>query len=286
MSNTQTFDLELLRTLVAVVDCGGFVAASRALYRTQSAISHQIQRLEERADISLFEKDGRCKRLTPSGEQLVGYARRILELNDEAYRAIKNTNTTLIRVGLPEYFADDLLPSLLMSYSENHPTTRVDVRFARSAQLKEMVENREIDCALLLIPNARKSIGELFRLPVIWLGPLTTPVLEPIPIVVFDQHCAFRTAMVQTLEQHCIPWRISYVANTLADMKAAIRANLGVTALINARDHYGLQPLSTLPDLPDASVLVHHSPGPPSSAVRDFMLLAEKILRGELNVLV
>ena len=274
---TPHFDLDLLRTLVAVVDRGGFVAASRALHCTQSAVSHQVQRLEERANTQLFERAGRNKRLTSSGEQLVSYARRILAPNDEAHHAITHKSTPLIRVGLPEYFADDLLPNLLMGYSEQYPATRVDVRLARSAFLREMVDSGELDCALLLIPGGNTAKGELLRLPLIWLGntqPLSFP--GPLQLVTFDNHCAFHVVMIESLERKGIPWRIAYTANSLADMKAAVRANLGVTALTLTSNHYGLTPLTGLPPLPEASVSIHHSPGTPSAPVLNFMRLTEE----------
>lgn len=274
---TPHFDLDLLRTLVAVVDRGGFVAASRALHCTQSAVSHQIQRLEERANTQLFERAGRNKRLTSSGEQLVSYARRILALNDEAHHAITHKSTPLIRVGLPEYFADDLLPNLLMGYSEQYPATRVDVRLGRSGFLREMVDSGDLDCALLLLPGGSNAKGELLRLPLIWLGnsqPLSSP--GPLQLVTFDNHCAFRAVMIESLERKGISWRIAYTANSLADMKAAVRANLGVTALMLTGNHYGLTPFTGLPSLPEASVSIHHSPGTPSEAVRNFMRLTEE----------
>jgi len=274
---TPHFDLDLLRTLVAIVDRGGFVAASRALHCTQSAVSHQIQRLEERANTQLFKRDGRHKRLTPPGEQLVSYARRILALNDEAHRAISDNCTALIRVGLPEYFADDLLPNLLMGYSERYPTTRVDVRLARSGSLREMVDKGDLDCALLLTPGWGCATGELLSLPLIWLGNMQTISLSgPLQLVTFDNHCAFRAVMIESLEEKGIPWRIAYTANSLADMKAAVRANLGVTALILTGNHYGLKPVIGLPSLPETSVSIHHSPGTPSTAVRNFMRLTEE----------
>lgn len=274
----HTFDLELLRTLVAVVDCGGFVAASHALNCTQSAVSHQIRRLEERAGAPLFEKDGRHKRLTSSGERLVSYARRLLDLNDEAYRALVDTPVSMIRVGLPEYFADDLLPNLLMRYSERFPTTRLDVRFARSNRLRESVDHGDLDCALLLSLGGARSAGAMLRMPVVWLGSNEQQEgAGAIPLVTFDQQCAFRVSMIQTLEQAGMPWRIAYTANSLADLKAAVCANLGITALIASGNLYGLYPVSGLPGLPGASVCVHHSPGTPSSGVQDFMQVVQEL---------
>lgn len=77
-------DLDLLRTFVAVADLNTFAAAASAVCRTQSAVSQQMQRLEQLVGKELFARHGRNKLLTEQGIQLLGYARKILRFNDEA----------------------------------------------------------------------------------------------------------------------------------------------------------------------------------------------------------
>ena len=77
-------DLDLLRTFLAFADTGSFTMAADRVGRTQSAVSMQMKRLEEACGRALFEKAGRINRLTADGEVLVGYARRMLALNEEA----------------------------------------------------------------------------------------------------------------------------------------------------------------------------------------------------------
>ena len=81
-------DPDLLRTFVAIVDAGGFTQAARQVHRTQSAVSMQVRRLEETLDRPLFQRDGRGVQLSPDGEALLGYARRLLKLHDEAVAAL------------------------------------------------------------------------------------------------------------------------------------------------------------------------------------------------------
>src|SRR5882757_7752787 len=81
---TPDLDPDLLRAFVAVADCGSFTRAAAMLHRTQSAVSMQIKRLEQRLGVVLFVRTKAQVDLSASGEALLGYARRILSLNQEA----------------------------------------------------------------------------------------------------------------------------------------------------------------------------------------------------------
>ena len=76
-------DIDLLRCFATVVETGGFTAAAKTLLRTQSAVSVQIKRLETTIGHKLFERSKRAPQLTEQGEMLLGYAHRMLKLNDE-----------------------------------------------------------------------------------------------------------------------------------------------------------------------------------------------------------
>lgn len=279
------FDIDLLRSLVVVVDSGGFARAGRELHRTQSAISHQISRLEESANAKLFEKRGREKVLTPSGELLLGYARRILELNDEAYRVVADSPDNLVRIGLPEYFSEQLLPKILMAYADHHPNTRVTVHLGRSATLRDMVNSRAIDCAMVIEPGNAVPSQSTPRLPLGWVGGDSTgtagELTEPLPLVVFDLPCAFRSTMTSALDAAGVEWRIGYVANGLADLTAAVRANFGVTALLQCGGSYGLSPLDGLPALPCAGLSIYASKSAEEQWVKDFESVLKTVLETE-----
>ena len=94
-------DLNTLRSFVAIVEEGGFSAAARRVHRTQSAISVQIAKLEDRLNTKLLERENRPITVTPSGESFLSYAYKILELADEAVLAATSPDeATLLRVGL------------------------------------------------------------------------------------------------------------------------------------------------------------------------------------------
>ena len=110
----NTLDLELLRALVAIHEQQSFAAAAQRLSKTQSAVTQQMHRLEDQIGHPLFEKQGRNKRLTLHGHKLLGYARRLLALNDEALRSMQHGDLEgALRIGSPHDVADTMLPPLL-----------------------------------------------------------------------------------------------------------------------------------------------------------------------------
>src|ERR1700740_906033 len=84
LRSISMLDLELLRSFVAVADCGGFHRAAERLNLTQSTISQQIKRLELATKRPLFRRTTRSVALTDDGEMLLGDARRLLQLEEAA----------------------------------------------------------------------------------------------------------------------------------------------------------------------------------------------------------
>src|SRR6476661_7990963 len=135
---TANLDIDLLRTFAAVADSGSFTAAAELVARTQSAVSVQIKRLEEILGRKVFERTSRSLALTPAGETLLGYARRILELNDESVRRIAEPPVTgVIRLGITEYFVPTELPRLLGRFAAAYPGVELEVRMGLSRDLRE-----------------------------------------------------------------------------------------------------------------------------------------------------
>ena len=125
---TLQLDPDLLRTFVTIVDAGGFTQAAKQVHRTQSAVSMQVRRLEETLDRVLFERDGRGVRLAPDGEALLGYARRLLKLHDEAVAALTRPDLFgLVRIGTPDDYVDRFLPEILARFARAFPRVQVEV---------------------------------------------------------------------------------------------------------------------------------------------------------------
>ncbi|GDC11770.1 transcriptional repressor [Escherichia coli] len=155
-------DLDLLRTFVAVADLNTFAAAAAAVCRTQSAVSQQMQRLEQLVGKELFARHGRNKLLTEHGIQLLGYARKILRFNDEACSSLMFSNLQgVLTIGASDESADTLLPFLLNRVSSVYPKLALDVRVKRNAYMAEMLESQEVD---LMVTTHRPSTFKALNL--------------------------------------------------------------------------------------------------------------------------
>lgn len=142
----MNLDLDLLRTFVAVADLNTFAAVAAAVCRTQSAVSQQMQRLEQLVGKELFARHGRNKLLTEHGIQLLGYARKILRFNDEACMSLMFSNLQgVLTLGASDESADTILPFLLNRISSVYPKLALDVSVKRNAFMVEMLKENEVD---------------------------------------------------------------------------------------------------------------------------------------------
>ncbi|CNB44414.1 virulence transcriptional regulator RovM [Yersinia intermedia] len=225
-------DLDLLRTFVAVADLNTFASAAAAVCRTQSAVSQQMQRLEQLVGKELFARHGRNKLLTEHGLQLLGYARKILRFNDEACTSLMYSNIegSLI-IGASDDTADTLLPFLLNRVATLYPRLAIDVRVKRSPFIADMLSNGEVDLA---ITTAKVDTHHVIlrTSPTLWYCSADYQYQsgESVPLVVMDEPSPFRDMAIENLTRAGIAWRIAYVASSLSAIRAAVRAGLGVTA--------------------------------------------------------
>src|ERR1700733_2114519 len=170
--NQVSFDLAVLRSFVAGMDLGSFAKAADRVGRSTSAVSAQIRKLEEQAGTSLFRKSGRGLALTEAGETMLAYARRLIELNDEAAAAIHGVALEgWVRLGLQEDFSEALLPEVLGRFMRAHPKVRIEARVARNAELIERVIAGRLDLALAWSDGALTTHCEpIAQTSMRWIG--------------------------------------------------------------------------------------------------------------------
>ena len=132
----ENLDSELLRTLIAIADTGSYGSAASVVHRSQSAVSMQMKRLEEIVRQPLFEKQGRRSVLTPHGQNLLQYARRIVKLQDEAMSTLGNPEIQGdVRLGVCDDYVMDLLPSMLVSFAEKYSNVHINLSAQTSKEL-------------------------------------------------------------------------------------------------------------------------------------------------------
>ncbi len=258
-------DLDLLRTFVAVADLNTFAAAAAAVCRTQSAVSQQMQRLEQLVGKELFARHGRNKLLTEHGIQLLGYARKILRFNDEACTSLMFSNIQgVLTIGASDECADTILPFLLNRISAVYPKIALDVRVKRTPYILDMLENNEVDLAVSTYRPAPFESLTLRRSPTHWYcaAEYVLQKGDPLPLVLLEEPSALRDTVIHTLNAADIPWRMAYVASTLAAVKAAVKAGLGITARpveMMSPDLRVLGQFDGLPPLADTEYVLCHN---------------------------
>lgn len=225
-------NMDVLRTLAKAVELGGFARAGEELGRTQSAVSLQMKKLEEQVGRPLFRKEGRTLQLTDAGDIILGYAQRMLQLNDEAVamsRAVGLAGS--VRLGVPPDLAETWLPSALSQFSRLHPNIHIEAHVDRNVRLIEQATKGQLDLALAFGGSDGADRHHVAELPVRWIGRRGDRLNlgQGVPLVLFDQPCIFREFGIEALDKHQIPWRLAFTSPSLAGLWAAAEAGIGIS---------------------------------------------------------
>jgi DNA-binding transcriptional LysR family regulator len=276
-----TFDMDALRTMVVGAELGSFARAAAQLGRSQSAVSMQLKKLEQQAGRPLLRRNGRGLVPTEAGEALLGYARRIIALNDEAAASVgAAASDASVRIGLPQDFVEDVIPEAITRFSRHQPAVHVEVRAGRNYALEEDVRAGRLDLALGFYPQRSDAHGVLLvAMPMVWLAgkSLRRPATEePIPLVLYDHPCLFRQAAFQALERWGLRWRLSLTTPSLPGVWTALRSGLGVSVRTAHRVPVQIRDVGAkfgLPKLPpiELRLITASEPSPAAVILRDVL---------------
>lgn len=284
-----TFDLDVLRTFATGMELGSFAKAADRLGRSTSAVSAQLKKLESQADTPIFIKAGRGLALTEAGETMLGYARRLLDLNDEAVAALQGSELKgWVRLGLQEDFGETILPQVLGQFARAHPKVRIEARVARNTELIDRVTSGKLDLALAWSNGpVTPHFEHITDVPMCWVGPAgalknwQASAEEPLPLASLEAPCILRTAATNALDRAGIPWRLAFISPSLAGLWAATAAGLGVTVRTPIGLPASVQPLvagtSGLPSLTTLGLVLHRAeaqPEPATARLASIMLQA------------
>ena len=263
-------DTDALATFVAVADAGGFTAAGIRMGKSQAAVSVLIARFEEQIGRKLFDRTRRGVHLTETGEMLIGYARRIIAIEDEAIAMLhQGALSGHVRIGMPDDYIDLIGKPLIEEFSKENPRIQLEIRCDFSRALEAMVEHGEIDLAMIT-REPGSVVGELLRLEqLVWCASSEgrPELTRPLPLALFpEKDCRARPHIVHALNQVGIPWRVAWTSSHLPSIQTAIDAGSSVTALpasVVAPRHRqletsegGLPPLRPL----EIALLMPHAP--------------------------
>ncbi len=261
---------ELLRTFVTVVDEAGFIRAAERLHKTQSTVSQQIRRMEQELGVDLFRSEGRKRVLTPSGETMLGYARQLLSLQEDALAAITEQSAQgELRIGVSLSLTESMLPSILARFKRHNPGIRLNVQTDYSNSVCEDYDQDQYDLALILRRDRTQVKGELLGYePLVWIGPAGYQWSKnrPLPLVLLNTPCLFREATMQALDSTDISWRTEYSTTSFTSLMAAVRAELGVTVRAQGALTDGMENIGSrlgLPELPPVYIELRYRPHTP-----------------------
>jgi len=263
----RNLDLTALRSFVTVSDAGGVTRAAAQLNLTQSAVSMQLKRLEETTGQPLIDRSGRGVALTPQGEQLAGYARRMLALNDEAWGRLTNQAFEgEINFGVPHDVIYPHVPRAMHRFAAEFPRVKVQLHSSFTHLLKEQLARGEMDVILTTEADLGANGEVLDRQPLVWIGGQGGQTWRTRPVRFASvSRCIFKRPAIDALDAAGLPWELAVDAQSFSAVDASVSADLAicvqlasaVPAHCEAVRHGG-----ALPDLPDYLVNMYVTDGP------------------------
>ena len=253
----KDLEVTLLRSFVTAVRTGSISRAAAALGHTQPALSQQLRKLEGAVGRPLLHRSPSGVLPTRAGEELLPYAERILSLAAQALSEAGRVLTGHCGVGLLEDLAASQLPQALADLARLHPGATLEVLCVSTAEMRQAYDAGRVHVVLDEAPVIPGPPRWTVRRPLVWaIGQGVDVAADPLPVVLFSNPCSFRTAVVETLERADRPWRVAFESNSLVGVLAALRAGLGVAALmpVNVEPALAFHGRGALPTLPDVEL--------------------------------
>jgi len=238
----------------------------------------QIKRLEQRLDVELFSRTKASVALTSAGEGLLGYARRILTLNDQAVARLHEHKVEgVVRLGVMDDYGAAILPPLLASFLAGYPLIHVEMETGLTSTMPARL-GKAYDLVIAMHPVGRGDGEFLRREQAVWATSAEHPVekQDPLPVALYPQGCLFRKWAMDALDAAKRRWRLAFVSHSLAAVEAIAAQGLAVTVMKSGTFPARLRRLSErdgLPPLPAADICLHRA----AKLSRAGMLLADHL---------
>ena len=253
-------DADQLRTFIAIVETGSFTKAAEVVNKTQSAVSMQMKRLEERIDRPIFARDGRASKLTEDGERLLDYARRIVKLNIETIAAFSDAELSgRVRLGVPDDYADRYLPEIMARFSRAYPGVELTVICEPSVDLLERIDSNDLDLAIITNCENKRASETFRRERLLWVTSSRHPTHteERVPLALGRPTCTWRRMAIEKMESIGRLYRILYTSSSAGAVAAAVLSGLAVSVLPESGLRPGMRVLTAaegFPELPSCRI--------------------------------
>ncbi|MDD7911386.1 LysR substrate-binding domain-containing protein [Pseudovibrio exalbescens] len=262
-----SLDIDQLRTFVAIAELGSFRLAGEAVHKTQSAVSMQMKKLEERLELKLFSKSGRQSVLSEDGRRVLEYARRMVALNDETVSALSLTQMAgRIRLGLPDDYAERLLPRVLATFSRINPAISIEVSCESSMTIGERIKQDQLDVGIVTDDDCGVHGHIIRREPLHWVTASDNGLgdVRPVRLAVGPVTSSWRKEAIRALDAANVPHVVTYTSASAAALSGAVMAGFAVAVLPESAIRKGLHVLGEkdgLPRLPYCSITMVRSTG-------------------------
>ncbi|MDT8856674.1 LysR family transcriptional regulator [Paracoccaceae bacterium Fryx2] len=266
----RNLDLTALRSFMAIADAGGVTRAAGFLNLTQSAVSMQIKRLEDVLQVPLLDRSARKVVLTPPGEQLLGYARRMLALNDEVFgRLTHDVHEGEVVLGVPHDIVYPAIPQVLQQFNRDFPRMRVTLLSSFTRVLLAQFGRGECDVILTTEDGVGEGGETLAELPLVWIGAPGGSAWKSRPLrLAFEHNCIFRQGVQAALDRAGIGWEMAVESDSSRTIEASVSADLAVHAALAGSEPPHVERIAhggALPDLARTKVNLYvadpvHSP--------------------------
>ncbi|EYD76496.1 Transcriptional regulator, LysR family [Rubellimicrobium mesophilum DSM 19309] len=284
----RNLDLASLRSLVTVADTGSVTKAAGLVHLTQSAVSMQLKRLEETLGLELLDRTGRGVSLTPCGELLVGYARRMLSINDEAWRRLSARDEAgEIVLGVPFDIVYPAVPQVLRRFARDYPRVKVNLLSDYTRMLQAGFEKGEIDVILTTEDGPRPGAETLVVSPLIWVGAPGGVAWQSSPLrIAFCRDCIFRQPVQKRLDEVGIPWEMAIESSSDQMVYATVSADLAIHAAIAGHEPYSSERIDhggVLPELWSVHINLYSRDSGASPAQKDLVELIRREFGGSVS---
>jgi DNA-binding transcriptional LysR family regulator len=263
----RNLDLTALRSFTAVADAGGVTRAAAQLNLTQSAVSMQLKRLEEGLGLPLLDRSGRSIALTPQGEQLLGYARRMLDLNDEAWGRMTNPAFEgEIRIGVPQDIMYPHVPRVMQRFAQEYPRVRVMLQSDHTIDLKARFARSDLDLILTTEPRPDTGGETLVEQPLVWVGAQNGQAWRARPVRFGSTtRCLFRRPAIEALERAGVSWELAVDSLSCSTIEVSVIADLAIFVQLAGSIPARCEEIrhgGALPELPQYQINMYIGDGP------------------------
>jgi DNA-binding transcriptional LysR family regulator len=277
-------DLMLLKSFLQIVRSGSLSAAASELGRTQSALSMQMQRLEESVGQSLLFRSGSGVRVTAAGERLLAHAGRLMSVHDEAMAdLVGNGLIGRVRFGCPEDYCYAFVPGLLRSFHADHPAVEVELVCAPTSELIPLLNRQQIELAMVSLPDSH--LADVIRPErLVWVGDAPEPAVlgeDVLPLALSAPNSIDHRLACEAMQTSGRRYRIAYASVSLTGLIAVARSGQAISVMTRTAVPPDLHVLdAVLPAFPTVGITISYSDGPASAAATALGQHVKRVLPG------